>query len=295
MTKADTVSAVPIDPALSAERLDRNIRPGEGVLCVRRQGELSSVTRSAAVAPLKLFVPPRQSSVPRVYMSSYGGGLLAGDETDLYIDLGPGSRCIVSSQASTKIYRNPDKLPCSQSIHARIANEAALVLAPEAISPFATSRYVQRQRFDLESGGNLLLIDWLSSGRYETGERFAFDLYESRQSIYYDGQHLLEDALRLEPPLAPLASPFRMGHYNCIGLMVVIGDLFQPLATHLLEIESGSPLGGQSDCFVVASPLSHGALVRILATETQPAKRLFEGWLKQIDSILKVSTWAGKF
>ncbi|WP_367302522.1 urease accessory protein UreD [Allorhodopirellula heiligendammensis] len=59
---------------------------------------------------------------------------MAGDPTDLLVDLDAGTRCVLSSQASTKIYDNPRALPCSQKMHVRIACDSIFTLAPEPIS-----------------------------------------------------------------------------------------------------------------------------------------------------------------
>ncbi|HQX51771.1 MAG TPA: urease accessory protein UreD [Planctomycetaceae bacterium] len=280
------------------ERLHRNLRLGEGLLQVTRRGDISAIVRSAATNPMRLFIPRRKSPVPHVYTSSYGGGLLAGDQTDLLVQLDEGSRCVLSSQASTKIYKNPRGLPCSQTMQARIGRAATLVLVPEPISCFAGSRYDQIQRFDIAATGNLVLVDWVSSGRYAVGERFQFTHYQSRQSIYYDDQLVIEDAVRLVPAEGPLESKFRLGHYNCSGLMIILGEQFQTLGEQLLAREREQSLQQGGDVLTVTQPLPHGipgVLMRVLSVETQDAKRCFEGLLRHIDPILGTRSWVGKF
>lgn len=279
------------------QRLRRNLRAGEGLLRVARRGSGSVIVRAAAQAPMRLFIPRRKPSVPHVYTSSYGGGLLAGDQTDLLIQLEPGSRGVLSSQASTKIYKNPLGLPCSQSLHAQIGAEAMLIVAPEPISCFAGSRYDQRQRFDIEQGGNLVLVDWVTSGRYAVGERFQFTHYQSRQSIYYNNLHAIEDAVRLCPADGPLDSKFRMGHFNCSALMIVLGEQLADLATRWLEHEREQPLQRGGELLAISHPLPHslpGIIVRVLSVETQDAKRVIEHRLDEIDLIVGTKIWAGK-
>jgi len=183
-------------------------------------------------------------------------------------------------------------------MHAKVSRQATLVVAPEPISCFAGSCYDQIQRFDIQASGNLVLIDWVTSGRYAVGERFQFTHYQSRQSIYYDDQLVIEDAMRLVPAEGPLESKFRMGHYNCSGLMIVLGEQFQSLGEQLLAQEREQLLQRGGDVLTVAQPLPYalpGVLVRILSVETQDAKRYFEGLLQHIDPILGTRIWAGKF
>jgi urease accessory protein len=276
----------------------RNLHAGEGLLKVMCRGTGSTIARSAARSPMRLFVPRKKCAIPHVYTSSYGGGLLAGDQTDLLVDLDDGTRCVLSSQASTKIYKNPRRLPCSQTLRARIGCDAILTVAPEPISCFAGSCYDQNQRFDLAQGGNLVLLDWATSGRYNVGERFEFTHFQSRQSIHYAGQHLIEDAVRLCPADGPLDAKFRMGHYNCFALMIVLGDQFAALGERALQQEREQSLQRGGDVISIVQPLPRsvpGILLRVLSVETQDARRTIEIKLAEIDAIVGGRTWGGKF
>src|SRR5882724_3293787 len=87
-------------------------RAGAGHLEINLVSCQSAVTSAHAKSPLKFLIPqPRGKSV-WVYLSSFGGGLVAGDETRLSIRLGEQSRCFMTTQASTKVYRNPEGRPC---------------------------------------------------------------------------------------------------------------------------------------------------------------------------------------
>ena len=55
----------------------------EGLLEVSRAPGGSAVTRARASSPMKLLVPRTRSEVARVSVGTYGGGMLAGDETRL--------------------------------------------------------------------------------------------------------------------------------------------------------------------------------------------------------------------
>src|SRR4029453_17992338 len=128
------------------------------------------------------------------YTSSFGGGLVAGDRTRLELRLDAKARCFLSTQASTKVYRNPAQLPCSHELIATVAEEALLILAPDPVQCFAESCYEQRQEFCLNANANLVFVDWMSGGRTSRGERWRFHRYLSRNDIERDGKKLLIDA-----------------------------------------------------------------------------------------------------
>ena len=173
----------------------RESRRVPGDLAVEMVSGQSAATSVCASSPLKILVPrPRGQSV-WAYLSSFGGGLVAGDETNLTVTLAPHTRCFLSTQASTKVYRNPDGRPCSHRLHATVGEGAVLVLAPDPVQAFAGSSYVQRQEFQLATGSGLVMVDWFGSGRAACGERWEFDRYQSRNDVLIGGKRVLVDAL----------------------------------------------------------------------------------------------------
>ena len=119
----------------------------------------STVTSAFATSPMKLLTPRSRGQSVWAYTGSFGGGLVAGDETFLELQAGTNSRCFLGTQASTKIYRNPSRRPCGHRTRATLEADSLLVFAPEPVQAFASSSYTQRQEFQLASGaGGLLLL-----------------------------------------------------------------------------------------------------------------------------------------
>src|SRR5690242_18480080 len=73
----------------------------------------STVTAAQASNPVKLLTPRARADSVWAYSSSFGGGLVAGDQTRLNLYIRAGARCFFSTQSSTKVYRNPGELPCA--------------------------------------------------------------------------------------------------------------------------------------------------------------------------------------
>jgi len=122
----------------------------------------SAATSALGASPLKLLIPrPRGPSV-WAYMSSLGGGMVAGDEKGMELELGERACCFVSTQASTKVYRNPDSRPCSHWVEAKLATGSLLVHAPDPIQAFAGSSYINTRNYSttrqrVGAGGLVLL------------------------------------------------------------------------------------------------------------------------------------------
>lgn len=71
-------------------------------------------------------------------------------------------------------------------------------MIPDPVTCFSTARYSQKQVFRVVSDSNLVIVDWITSGRHESGERWDFALYKSTNQIYVDGnQPLFLDTVSL--------------------------------------------------------------------------------------------------
>ena len=79
---------------------------GTGLVRVVRSGCRSVVSRALATSPLKLFTPRNHGAAAWVYSANYGGGLVGGDTLRLVVDVGPGALALLTTQASTKVYRS---------------------------------------------------------------------------------------------------------------------------------------------------------------------------------------------
>src|SRR6266404_4127302 len=112
----------------------------------------STVTTAYSTSPLKLLTPRSRAASVWAYTSSFGGGLLAGDQTYLDVRIGAGARCFLSTQSATKVYRNPAGLPCAHQTHAVLEKDALMVFAPDRVQPFAGSIYRQSQQWHLAEG-----------------------------------------------------------------------------------------------------------------------------------------------
>lgn len=66
----------------------------------------------------------------------------------------------------------------------RIAAGAALWLGTDPVQPFAGSRYAQTQIFEVEPGGSVGLVDWVTEGRSARGERWAMDGWRGKNEIW---------------------------------------------------------------------------------------------------------------
>jgi urease accessory protein len=237
---------------------------------IRKQTVL---THCYATSPLKLLSPRPAGPSAWIYTSTFGGGLVAGDNINLHITLDAHTKTFLSTQSSTKIYRSIAGASCGQSLAANLAENSLLVYAPDPLICFAESIYEQKQSFHLHPTSSLFFLDSLTSGRHARGERWAFTRYSNRTYIQINNTHLVADSLLLDSLDGDLKSSFRMGRFNCLGTLILLGPHFTQLAQQLLGQISSQPPPRHSDFIVVASPLADGAIFRLASTDLTQVSR----------------------
>jgi urease accessory protein len=269
--------------------------PGRGGLEIDVVSGQSAVVSAWASNPFKLLIPRSRGPSVWAYLSSFGGGLVAGDETSLEVRLGAQARAFVTTQASTKIYRNPDLKPCSHRLKACLETGSVLVVAPEPIQAFAGSTYTQRQEFRLQSGAGLILLDWFCSGRAARGERWAFTRLQSSNELFINGERVLIDSLLLDSSDGPLDNAHRLGRFNCLAVIVVAGSALAEKAARLLTDVAALPVTRHASLIVTASPIQDGVLLRLAGECVEDVGREVHQHLAFISEILDDEPWSRKW
>jgi urease accessory protein len=84
---------------------------------------------------------------------------------------------------------------------------------PDAVIPFAHSRFEQKTHIHLDEGAGLIWWETLSAGRIAGGECFAFDYLSVETSIFAGGRPVALERYSLHPQLHQLSCPARFGRF----------------------------------------------------------------------------------
>jgi urease accessory protein len=265
---------------------------GHGQLAVNRIAGRSVVSRASATSPLRLQTPSNHGHAAWVYTSSYGGGLVDGDRIALHVDVGDGASAFISSQASTKIYRSPRGTLAELDAH--LGSGALLVVAPDPVVCFAKSRYRQLHQFNLADGAALLAIDWVSSGRREAGERWAFEEYVGQTAVRMNRKLLVYDRLVLRAADGDLAE--RLGRFDVLAVVALVGTMLAPHAASIVSEISGRPVARRAGELIAAAPLGDaGCILRIAGMSVESVGRTIRGLLGFLPTLLGDDPWSRKW
>lgn len=272
---------------VQAPALDVSTRAGRGQLAVEVVSGQSAATVVEARSPLKVLVPrPRGRSV-WAYLSTFGGGLLPGDEIDFSISVGEGARCFLGTQSSTKIFRSGAKGAVKNRFDAEIGSDGLLVYAPDVAQSFATSRYVQTQSIRLkDERANLVFVDWYSSGRAARDERWSFSEYSSRNEIRVNNRLVFLDAIRLNSADDFITLGERFGRINCVATVVILGADLEKYAIEGAGEVASSQISKRAEILETASAIPGGAVFRFAGASVEVVARRLLARINFVSSLL---------
>lgn len=270
------------------------LRSGQGRIRVTRVGRRSHVTGNRATNPLKLWVPRRPGPASWIYATTFGGGLVAGDSVQLELELENDTTTVLTTQASTKVYRSLKDRGCSQQLQARVGRRATLVVAPDPLVCFRGAIYQQHNRVHLADDASLVHIDWLTSGRIARGECWQFARLKTRLEVIRGGRMLLLDSLDLVPRQSQLDNPLRMGHHHCLATVVLFGETFDKAIESIRESVT-SEQTGEDGCLEAVSPRAEGLVWRLVGPNTEAVGRRLKQRLAFLADHLQETPWERKW
>ena len=276
----------------TAAQAARVPQAGRGRFTVERARGRSVVSRAFATSPLRLLTPRNHGHAAWIYTSSHGGGLVDGDDIAMRASIGAGATAFLSTQSATKVYRSPRGTRAS--LEADVGENALLVVAPDAVICFAGSRYRQTQRVTLGAGSGLVLLDWVTSGRRESGERWAFDEYVSRTVVRLEERLVVHDALALRASDGRMAA--RFGAYDVLAAAILVG---RGLAEEIERLDArvrAEPVRRRADRLIAAAPAGDaGWVVRIAGRTVEDVDDTLRDLLGFVPRLLGDSPWARKW
>ncbi|KAI0660386.1 UreD-domain-containing protein [Cubamyces menziesii] len=294
----------------------RSIQPGHGRIVVRNDGFSNVFSELSAAYPLKLLSPQLSSSnVSVVYMLSYGGGLVGGDQIQMDVEVLHGAHLALLSQGSTKVFktrpgqrlsaRTESNLTTRQRLQVHVSSKSALFLLPDPVTCFSAARYHQTQVFRLAKDSSAVLLDWVTSGRKSLGEDWAFSRYYSVNEVWIDDQRIARDATLLEErddqgSLTPRTLAETLAPYSCYATVIMYGELVENTCRNLAAAYSAITVFKQHAPPSLIWSLSticdgKGCIVRVAAKETEDVKNWLGKALVDFEGVLGVDVFRRTF
>jgi urease accessory protein len=260
--------------------------PGEGHLVVQLlPNGISGLETITYQYPLKLISPSptaAQKSI-LVFLLTYGGGLVGGDQVQLQITVQPKAKISIVTQGHTKIFKSASRdIVTRQKLNVVIGAGAALCMLPDPVQPFGGSVYEQSQIFTLENNASICLLDWVSQGRSARGEDWDCYAWKGRNEIWMSaasgqkGRLVLRDNVLLEadmPGQTSVSIKKKMQGLGLFGTLILKGALVEPLAAFFMAEFTSLPRIGARD-FRSEEAMAEDSKVELSAQAAWRARRL---------------------
>jgi len=247
MRPPNQAQAAQLLPAIDQEPIAGQTVPEWSTLAVAQVRDKMRLIASKSVQPLKIFNPGSPTSACHVVLSSYGGGMVAGDVIRLRITGQAHTRTFISTQASTRIFRSVDGAVAEQHVTGSLAAEALAVVFPDPVVLQAQSRYRQVQEWHLQPTSLLLLVDWFHSGRMDQGERFAFASLHSELRVRVAGRLVVLDRFAFKPEAHIATSPGNFAQYQTFCSVFLVGHPTDARFQHLAAALEQQQMPGRTE------------------------------------------------
>jgi len=304
------------------------IHAGGGRVAVSLHANKSVLSELSSAYPLKLLSPSNQDATAIVYLLTYGGGLVGGDEVNLRVNVEPGARLILLSQGTTKVFKTrpgrrlasikvnhyavascDDEAPfiTKQSLDFHLADNGLLLLLPEPVTCFRDASYNQYQRFHIQDNGSAVILDWITSGRLALGEDWAFSHYHSVNEIFHNGRRIakdvmvLEESTELSPKILSRSLQERLHPYSCYAMLILFGPQVQFIITEMsYKYDQLSVFKTRSPAPLIWSvtPIDAskaGVIIRVAGMESEAVKEWLRGTLRGLERIVGVDVYRRAF
>ncbi len=251
-------------------------------------GTKSTVTKSYFTSPLKIGLPKTEGDRLKVVLMMASAGVLKGDAFSYRIHCQPHTKTLITEQSYTKLFDTGDAGAAKTQI-ITVDEGASLYYCPQAVIPFAGSRFDSAVTIDIKENSELFFTDIVTAGRVGMGERFAFHHYHSRVCVRIDGKPAWIDNCLLEPECMDMRSMLFFDQYTHIGTMYCYhpcAGIAGMEADIKAGIEAGIKAGIEEKVLqmnnkahvsmrIGASRAVRGVCLRVLAHSAQDIEELF--------------------
>ena len=234
----------------------------------------SAVLTARAGNPLKLLIPQQNAAAVWAYTTTYGGGIVGGDDIRLQVRLDADARLFCATQASTKVFKQREAGEIArQHLIADCAEQALLLSLPDPVVCFEGAVFEQSQIFRCSSSSSLCAVDWFTAGRVARGERWAFQSLTSRVQLWIDDVLILDDPLQLKE-----------------GSVLLIGPEMQQLCEALEQRLHGA-LRPRARILESISPIADGYVWRFAAEDIDEMQALLYSHIDACKNAMGGDPW----
>ena len=139
-----------------------------------------------------------EEGLPLVQLIHVGGGYVDGDTYFTEINVKENARLAVTTQASTKVYKTPNKQVIQKALY-HLEKHSELHMKQDPLIAYRDARFTQETEVHMEKSAVFFLTDIVTPGWSKDGALFPYTSVTSKVKVYQNGKLTVYDHLRLKP------------------------------------------------------------------------------------------------
>ncbi len=139
-----------------------------------------------------------EEGLPLLQMIHVGGGYVDGDTYYTEILVKEKARLAVTTQASTKVYKTPNKQVIQKAFY-KLEEHSELHMKLDPLIAYRDARFTQETEVHMDESAVFFLTDIVTPGWSKDGVLFPYECVTSKVKIYQNKNLKVYDHLRLKP------------------------------------------------------------------------------------------------
>lgn len=205
--------------------------------------------------------------VQTYFLIGLGGGYVEGEEYKNKIELQEDTRAIITTQASTKVYKCLKGKDIKQYTSINIMKNSVLEYITDPVILYKDAVYKQFNEIYLDSNSTLIYSDGITAGWSPDGEKFQYTSAMLNTKVYLDNKIVLLDNLFINPKEDDIEGLGYFENYsNFATLLVIDKRINKNTIINIRKILSDNGLPVE---FGISELEINGFVLRVLGNLTQ--------------------------
>lgn len=268
---------------ITIDDLGKNNLAGYTELILQKTPRRTSAKKSYTVGAAKVSpaIYLDDDTIPCYYLIQLGGGYIEGEYYENNIKLEEESQAILTTQASSKIYKSENGIPSKQYTNLQLEKNSKLEFINDSVILYKDAVYEQTTDIYLNEESSLIYSDGITAGWSPDGKLFQYTSARLKTNIYLDGELIYLDNLKITPKDYNVQSFGILEGYKNFGTMLVIDkridkELIKRLREETRKLDLDVKFG-------ISLLEKNGFVVRILGNLTQDIQKV----INRVHTILR--------
>lgn len=156
------------------------------------------------------------------YLLQLGGGYIEGEKYKNIFKLKEGTRALITTQASTKVYKCEHGDKVEQETIIELGKNSVLEYVTDTVILYKNAIYKQVNNIYLDESSTLIYSDGITSGWSPEGDKFTYTNVQLKSNVYINNKIVLLDNLIVNPKENDVTKLGFFEDYSNFGTLLVI-------------------------------------------------------------------------